>query len=111
MTDTPDTDTPETTVYVVERTREYDGTDLMAIFTDEQEARRYAFDEQQEAWDTETFSVTRWSGPGKLESDYRDRWYPPKKPKEPQEPKEYTEAKARYAKDLAEYEAGCKAFS
>lgn len=112
MTDTPKSPEPLTAVFVVERSREYEGSDVMAIFTDEQEARRHAFDEQQGAWKTETYSVTRWSGgPGKLTQDYQSRWYPPKKPTEPKEPREYVEAKERYAAQLAEYEEGCKAFA
>jgi len=96
-------------VYVVTAARDYEGSSVVAIYTDEQVARRYAFEKQQDEWCTDQYIVAHWSGVGKLES--KDRWFAPKEPKEPEEPREYVEAKKRYREQLAQYEADCKAFA
>lgn len=103
-----------TTVYVVTRHREYEGSDVVAMYAGpgaEAAARRRAYDENQVVSPSDTHSVLLWSGAGELTSDYRNRWTAPKAPTEPAEPREYAEAKRRYVEQQAAYEAASEEFA
>lgn len=105
----PESNTPapaSATAFVVVCDLGYDGQSVYAVFLNEQEARSYAYDQQQGAYPGATFFVQGYQG----DNTVGKRWEAPKAPKAPKLPREYTEAMDRYKRDMAQFEQDRREF-